>query len=79
MRSCRPPPDLALTLPGSSFCPSPFRQFVLLENTASQWEFPRCEPEPTPGADAPLIVALVLVAAVAVILVSAFIVRKKHR
>ncbi|MFR5781290.1 MAG: hypothetical protein ACLUEK_05335 [Oscillospiraceae bacterium] len=37
------------------------------------------EPEPTPGADAPLIVALVLVAAVAVILVSAFIVRKKHR
>lgn len=31
------------------------------------------------GADAPLIVALVLVAAVAVILVSAFIVRKKHR
>ena len=37
------------------------------------------EPEPTPGADAPLIVALVLVAAVAVILVSAFVVRKKHR
>ena len=35
--------------------------------------------KPTPGADAPLIVALVLVAAVAVILVSAFIVRKKHR
>ena len=35
--------------------------------------------ESTPGADAPLIVALVLVAAVAVILVSAFIVRKKHR
>lgn len=44
-----PRPDLALTLPGSSSCPSPFRQFVLLENTASQWEFPRCEPEPTPG------------------------------
>jgi hypothetical protein len=37
------------------------------------------EPEPTPGAEAPLIVALVLVAAVTVILVSAFIVRKKHR
>lgn len=37
------------------------------------------DPEPTTGTNAPLIVALVLVAAVAVILVSAFVVRKKHR
>lgn len=37
------------------------------------------EPEPTPGADAPLIAAVVIVVAVAVILVSAFAVRKKRR